>query len=142
MTRLRRGYDMESADGSDTNREGLSGKMAQTLLAPAAVVDGVIGLHRRGDDVHPCKALKVFLRHMLSVLNPETLVVVAALLFDIAEDIENHGDCAVATRSLLQGSDSQSTSPFASLSTSLSTDDKFWAHLRIVETKLARAFYL
>ena len=33
---------------------------------------------------------------MLGVLDRKTLVVVAVLLFDLAENIENHGDPAVA----------------------------------------------
>ena len=42
------------------------------------------------------KALEILLRHVLCVLDDETLVVIAVRFFDISENIEDHRDRAIA----------------------------------------------
>jgi hypothetical protein len=42
--------------------------------------------------------LEIFLGRVLRVLDGETLVMIAVLLFDIGENIERHRDPAVADR--------------------------------------------
>src|SRR5262249_10215548 len=66
----------------------------ETFFCPTAVVDGVIRLHR-GNHMELCKALEIFWRHVLRVLDAKTLVMIAVLLFDIAENIQHHGDGAI-----------------------------------------------
>src|SRR4029450_6669882 len=63
--------------------------MAETFLRPATVVDGMIRLHGR-DHVQLCKPVKIFVSHVLGVLDGTALVVLAMFLLDLAEDIERH----------------------------------------------------
>jgi hypothetical protein len=44
------------------------------------------------------ETLEIFSRHVLRVLNGETLVMIAVFLFDIGENIEHHRNRAVADR--------------------------------------------
>ena len=69
--------------------------VAQRFFCPATIVDGVIRLHR-SDHVQLRKPRKIFLSHVLRVLDGKALVMVTVLLFDIAEDVEHHGNRAVA----------------------------------------------
>ena len=55
----------------------------------------MIGLHR-SDNMELGKTRKIFLCHVLRVLDGETLVMITVLLFDIAKNVEHHGNRAVA----------------------------------------------
>ena len=71
--------------------------MAEALFRPATIVDCMIRLHR-SDDVKLGKTLEIFRCHVLRVFDRKALVVIAVFFFDFAEDIEHHGNRAVADR--------------------------------------------
>ena len=60
--------------------------MTETFFRPAAIVNGVIGLHR-SDDVEASETREIFLRHVLRVLNGRPLVMISVRLFDVGENI-------------------------------------------------------
>ena len=64
-------------------------------LSPAAVVDGMIRLHRR-DHVQLREAVEVLGRHVLRVLDPPAAIAAAVFFFDLRVDIENRRNSRVA----------------------------------------------
>src|ERR1700730_9692789 len=63
--------------------------MADALLSPASIVDGVIGLDR-GDDVQLREAVKIFCGHVLCMFDPKTSVALAIRFHHFAVEIEDH----------------------------------------------------
>ena len=66
-----------------TERVGAAGAVvADALLRPAAVIDGVVGLHR-SNHVQLCESVKVFCRHVLRMFDAKAAIALTVRLHDL-----------------------------------------------------------
>src|ERR1019366_9745781 len=69
--------------------------VSDAVLGPAAVINRVIGLHRR-DHVQFCEAAEVFGSHVLRVLDAPTAITAAMLFFNFDINVEDRRNSSVS----------------------------------------------
>jgi len=69
--------------------------VSDAAFSPTAVVDGVIGLHGR-DHVQLRKAVEVFGRHVLGVLDAPAAIAAAVVFLDFRVNVEDRRNSGVS----------------------------------------------